>query len=288
MSSLTDFGDALKEMKSEMQLKLAGGDLLHPKPLPPVRTSSLAVKGDSKEDPNSSVQSYLDEAFKEEDNRDCLSEEEEHVTMETKTKPEGVSPGILRKEGGVGGGGGGGGKRNVAFQDGKRNGPSYEPRIDREDRPLSVLEAKKKLFGDAETKVALYRRSYTQEEEKKEDDKAGLSPDDSVADHADDLLRSIENALESTSYMEERPHNDKRRTPPPVPGQAEQRKSFTVMVGEEERSPIPPPSLPPPVRHTSSLEEEKNKDTATEPQSLNGIAETSGSTEQNPVYRSLV
>ena len=278
-------------MKSELQSKIASGDVQNPKPLPPLRTSSLATKEASKAD----VKSYLDEAFQEEDSKDYQSEDEEHTTMKTKTHHEGIPPSILKK---------GDGKRNVGFKDTKRNTPSYEPRIDREDRPLSVIEAKKKLFGDKETKVALYRRSYSQDEEKKEDIgnetsvvESSPSGSQGLDDQTDDLLRSIENALESTSYMEEKPAGDKRRTPPPVPNQTEGRKSFSVMVGEDKSSPIPPPSLPPPVRHTASLEEENNEEAAlTEPPQPNGVPQTWSATatngnlnpDQNPVYRSLV
>lgn len=284
-------------MKSELQSKIAGGDIQNPKPLPPLRTSSLATKDPkTSSEGDTSVKSYLDEAFQEEDSMEYQYEEEEHTAVKTKTHPEGMPQGILKK--------GHDGKRNFGFKDNKRNTPSYEPRIDREDRPLSVIEAKKKLYGDKETKVALYRRSFSQDEDKKEDvgnetSVAQSSPGGSqgVNDQTDELLRSIENALESTSYMEEKPAGDKRRTPPPVPNQAEGRKSFSVMVGEEKSSPIPPPSLPPPVRHTASLEEENNKAAAlTEQAQPNGVSQnwsasaTNGNLnpDQNPVYRSLV
>lgn len=333
MNSLTDFNETLNEIAAEMTTtttkppqNLTPPQTTPNKPLPPVRTSSLSPgrKHKTIEAPqkgeDDSVNNYLDEAFQQEDIQGISTDEEEETMSQNIVKPAPVSPGILRKDD-SGSKVGGANKRTVIFQDDQRQrvDPSYEPRIDKEtNRPLSVAEAKLKLFGQQETKVARYRRSNNLEEDKtlqaelsnvtphqKEEEPCIVAPPTTVSEEdqpKDDLVQFIESALESTSYME---------TPPPSnDGGVATKKGFFTMVGEDEAPPTTTTFNQPTHYMLSSQGEEGTEgnespledSTSSEPHppingqpvwattttTATGGSFNSNNNSQNPVYRSLV
>ena len=234
------------------------------KPPPPVRTTSLPPNKHNETE----VKEYIEEAFVKEDS---LHLSPDIMTSETEKKD---SPGILRR-----GDLSKPSKRTVVFKDETdkdRSSPSYEPRIDQESftqlLPTSVAEAKAKLFGNKETESVKYTRqqfdlskySENTEEEKEED-------------VSDDLIMSIENALQTTSYMEKK--------------QVE-KKGFATEIA--------PPTVNPPVRnldgqvvHYSPMTSPNDGTTLLSKNSLHmwstgGSEIPFNSTTQDTVYRSIV
>lgn len=250
----------------------------HLKPEPPVRSSSLSPK---KTEEGESVQAYIQEAFQHEDSHGFSSPEppDDEENERNKRVYKETSPGILRR----------GessskvtGKRTVMFQDEleeDRTSPSYEPRIDKEGfvtddgLPLSVSEAKMKLFGNQETEVAFYHRKKLQHNEE-------------PPIQSDDLVQSIESALERTSYME--------TPPPPNEETLPEKKGFVAIVDNEDSSTSPPArySSPEVIENhspqTLDSHQENNQPISWADASPPPIPTTFGNASQNTVYRSLV
>lgn len=246
-----------------------------PRPTPPKRVSSLSPKVERKDNQSpqeNEVKNYLEEAFQKEDQRELSSPETPEESEEVKQRK--VSTGILRQHDSVERDK----KRTVMFQDElekRRDSPSYEPRIDKEDDvPLSVMEAKKKL--NQETQVAKFRKNEITKS------KGAESVKENEDEITDELVKSIEHVLESTSYME---------TPP------ETRKSFVAIVGGDETDYEAPPTTA--VRYMLSSDVAQNQVGVSPPPPINeawaganghpnGTGETFDSSMQNPIYRSLV
>lgn len=190
---------------------------------------------------------YLDEAFNHEDMQQ-LPSNGDHGNKEN----EGLSMGILRKRETKPPPG----KRNVMFkEDGKSQ--SYEPRIDQESSiPTSVREAKMKLFGGSVVEeTAKYRRNSNE---------AKRLSGERIKSPADELLESIETALQPTNYMEspspppvpDVPPSSGRRAPPKAP-----EKSVTPV--PKETPPTSPPTNPSDdgMREQPDLEHDPNTQT---------------------------
>jgi hypothetical protein len=264
MKTLTEFSNALDEMS--ININTTTTTTSHkPKPLPPLRTTSLSPKKERKDydglNDNDSVHNYMDEAFRQEDDNQL-----------SPTSPEGDEEGVFEKENIVPET-----KENTAHITGKKQGSnqSYEPRIDKEGSvdksSISVVQAKARLFGgQVPSKVTHVNKSSTSDES---DTPQKVEP---AIMQSDDLIQSIELALESTSYMETVPHHPENT-----------KKGFTTIVGEE-----PPPIIAPPTRYTLSSEVPQEENSTVSP--VNEIQLSSTTTTftlddgQNPMYRSVV
>ena len=184
------------------------------KPPPPVRTSSLAPK--TPQEVEAELNKYLDEAFNQEDMQ--LAGSDDHRDNRD------PSPGILRR-----GEVKSMGKRSVVFKE-ESDSQSYEPRIDQESSaPSFVRDAKMKLFGSGGAEGnARYRRNSA--EVKRLSDEPVKSP-------ADELLESIETALQPTNYMESPPPSAANALPPSAsraPPMALEKKSIVVVPSPKE------------------------------------------------------
>ena len=213
MDSYNGIGEELNQIASELSLDEGGPG--KSKPPIPARTSSLHPQEEDEHKSTivkqtSAVHEYLDEAFEDQDNR--LLDGEKSASMEVlvdtpMTERESVpggagsgSPGILRK------GGKTGKKGQVGFQDSTQ---TYEPRIDQESLPVSVADAKEKLFGERDAKR--FKRPLIQAQQLNTNNNNGDEMKPSLEEKtpplptlstADGLLQSIESALQTTSYME--------------------------------------------------------------------------------------
>ena len=204
MDSFNDIGDELNQIASELNVKENGA--AKAKPPTPARVSSLsAEKPPSK--PSSEVGDYLDEAFERQDINEALEGERSEsmeVLVDAPSAANGKtdsSPGILRR-----GKERTGERGQVTFQDSSQ---AYEPRIDQEAVPTSVADAKLKLFGEkdatrfSKTMMHHHQNQALNTNNNNGDQTASESTTSLPAmSNAEDLLHSIESALQTTSYME--------------------------------------------------------------------------------------
>ena len=210
MDSYTDIGDELNQIATELSLNENSPP--KPKPPTPARTSSLHHEEPASKQ-SSEVGDYLDEAFNHQDNDDAFngerSESMEVLLDSSHAERTGIqgkedegSPGILRK-----GKERTGERGQVTFQDTTQ---TYEPRIDQEFIPTSVAAAKMKLFGEKDatrfSRSVVQNRNQALNTNNNNGDQSNASVENSptlpTLSNADDLLHSIESALQTTSYME--------------------------------------------------------------------------------------
>ena len=246
MDSFNDIGDELNQIASELSVK--ENTTPKAKPPTPARVSSLSQADKSSSNTSSEVGDYLDEAFERQD----ILEEERSESMEVlvDTGKTETSPGILRK-----GKERTGERGQVTFQD--TTSQAYEPRIDQEAVPTSVADAKLKLFGEKDasrfSKTVIQNQNRALNTNNNNGDQS-TQPTPSTSSlptlsNAEDLLHSIENALQTTSYMEhqklseeaeenayESPWDNKAIARYGLPGSDRGGVSFSADLGRKGRS----------------------------------------------------
>lgn len=187
MDSYNEIDSELTEITSKLSV-----DQSKPKPNLPTRTTSLTNGTVETVEKVSTVNDYLDEAFNDEDSIG-IDDKERSGSMEVLVDTPLINkPKKLTKP------------ARSKSQDGSQ---TYEPRIDQEFVPTSVAEAKLKLFGQKEKDTARFSKTLIQNQTQRlntnnNNGDEGFSPLPTLST-TDDLLHSIEDALQTTSYMEQ-------------------------------------------------------------------------------------